>query len=166
MKTKISKEILVAVVVTAVVVGVLSFCAGYIVARGPKDTVMPPRFAADGFIGQGMTGDRAGVPGTRRAGANMAAGEVASLDETSLTLKLTGGGTRIVLFGKDAVVSSCEAGTLADLKEGTQVSVTGEANPDGSLTARFIQAGENMFVRAGQPAPRPDGAPAPTVPQQ
>lgn len=90
-----------------------------------------------GKFGGGMNGNRA-------KGANVLTGEVLSMDDKSVTLKLVAGGSKIVLLSdKTQVVKSVE-GSKADLKQGLNLMVTGIANTDGSVTA------ENVQIRPGQ----------------
>jgi hypothetical protein len=79
--------------------------------------------------------------GSARAGANggITFGEIISKDETSVTIKMQNGSTKIVLVGGSAQVMKSTTGSLDDLAVGTQVTVTGAANSDGSVTAQSVQ---------------------------
>ncbi len=66
-------------------------------------------------------------------------GEVVSKDETSLTLKLLDGGSKIVFLSASTTVNKMTAGSLEDVTSGTSVTVMGTPNQDGSLTASQIQ---------------------------
>ncbi|MFA5000704.1 MAG: hypothetical protein WC531_00545 [Candidatus Paceibacterota bacterium] len=72
-------------------------------------------------------------------GGAMVVGQVLSQDATSLTLKLSNGGSRIVLVSTSTDVQKMVKGNLSDLVAGTSVSVNGPTNADGSLTAQSIQ---------------------------
>lgn len=76
----------------------------------------------------------------RRGGNGLTASEIISRDDTSMTIKLQDGGSRIVLLSPSTSVSTMSAASSSDLVIGTQVIVTGEGNPDGSMTAQTIQA--------------------------
>ena len=80
---------------------------------------------------------RAGRRGRARAGdAPIAVGTVASVDADRLTLTNFAGKTVTVTVPPNATVTTTSG--LAGLKPGAPVSVTGAANPDGSVTATSI----------------------------
>lgn len=97
------------------------------------------------FSGQlGMMGDRTqfGAPsgsmrGTR--GAGVVAGEIISKDATSITVKTPDGSSKIVLVSGSTQVAKSTVGTQTDLVAGTNVTVVGTANTDGSVTAQSVQ---------------------------
>jgi hypothetical protein len=75
-------------------------------------------------------------------------GEVLSKDATGITIKLRNGGSQIVLIGGSAQVLKSVTGTLNDVAVGSNVTVIGTANSDGSFTANSIQ------LRNGTTTPR------------
>ena len=66
-------------------------------------------------------------------------GEIISVDEQSLTIKLPDGGSRIIFFSDSASIGKTTQGERSDLLIGTLISVNGSANSDGSMTAEDIQ---------------------------
>jgi hypothetical protein len=74
-----------------------------------------------------------------RAGGGFTVGEILSKDETSLTLKLRDGGSKIVLFSPTTKIEKTVEGTPADVMLGKQVMISGSTNPDGSVSATSIQ---------------------------
>jgi hypothetical protein len=86
-----------------------------------------------------------GAGGTFQAGGrNVQAGgftngEILSVDEQGLTLKLMDGGSKIVFLSASTTISAMTSGTRDDLKTGTNVMITGTPNQDGSLTASMVQ---------------------------
>ncbi|MFZ2593421.1 MAG: hypothetical protein WAX38_01455 [Minisyncoccia bacterium] len=96
--------------------------------------------------GQGAGGQARGMGGAARGGmrggqgGGMVAGEVLSIDDTSLTVKLRDGSSKIVFYGKDSTtVQKSVSGALADVTAGINVMVMGKANADGSVTAESVQ---------------------------
>ena len=76
---------------------------------------------------------------TRLGGVNFINGEVISKDENSFTLKLQNGGSRIIFFSDATEIIRSSLGSFGDLNEGSQISINGTENSDGSLTAQSIQ---------------------------
>ena len=74
-----------------------------------------------------------------RTGLWPVAGEIIKQDETSITVKLIDGSSKIVLLSADATINKAEQGSQTDLVVGTSVAVFGSENADGSVTAQNIQ---------------------------
>ena len=72
-------------------------------------------------------------------GANGASGEIISKDNTSITIKLTTGGSKIVFFSSSTRISKLTDGSINDLIVGTQIMANGSPNKDGSVTAQTVQ---------------------------
>ncbi len=72
-------------------------------------------------------------------GGGFAGGEVAAKDSTSLTIKTNDGSSKIVFLASSTKVMKSVDGSLNDLTVGSQVTIAGSANPDGSITAQSIQ---------------------------
>lgn len=88
--------------------------------------------------GQGRMG---GAPNAMRGKgtARPVYGEVIKADEKSITVKSRDGSSKIVLLSQTGQIYKAVAGTASDIIIGTQVSVFGTPNPDGSVTAENIQ---------------------------
>ena len=80
-----------------------------------------------------------GNKGARQFGSNSLIGEVISKNDTSLTLKLRDGGSRIVFVTKDTPVSKNVSASSSDISQNDSISVSGTPNSDGSVNAQFIQ---------------------------
>lgn len=72
-------------------------------------------------------------------GAGFAAGEIITKDDKSITLRLPNNSSRVVLYATSTKVQKSVGGALDDLAAGQQITINGEANADGSLTAQAIQ---------------------------
>jgi hypothetical protein len=124
-------------VIGAVVVVVLmggSFWGGMAYAK--SKTPARGQFANMQF-GAGAAGARGGF--ARGAGMGGSAGQVVSVSDSSMTIKLASGSTQIVLLGTSTQVTKSAMGTIADLTAGTNVIITGSSNSDGSITAQSVQ---------------------------
>ncbi len=75
----------------------------------------------------------------QRMGAGTVRGEIISRDETSITVKLPDGSSKIVLISESAKINKAIEATVDDLETGEQVMVIGQVNSDGSITAQNIQ---------------------------
>src|SRR3989339_1789588 len=96
--------------------------------------------------GQGMQAfGQNGVDGTTRGIRNgvgmggFVVGEIICKDDKSITVKLQDGGSKIIFLGANTTIAKTAVGATADLTVGTQVSVTGTTNTDGSVTAQSVQ---------------------------
>lgn len=129
-----NKQMIIGGLVALVIVGGGAFYGG--MAYGKSQTPARGQFGNGQFMGNGL------LPGGgMRGGMNggFTAGEIISKDETSITIKMQDGSTKIVLVGSNAQVMKSATGSVDDLTVGTQVTVTGSANSDGSVTAQSVQ---------------------------
>lgn len=65
-------------------------------------------------------------------------GEITSNDNKSITVKMTDGSSKIVLLGDSVQITQAQSAQIYDLKVGLKVSVFGQNNQDGSITAQNI----------------------------
>lgn len=80
---------------------------------------------------------RGALPGSE--GSLTLTGEIISQSDDSLTIKLSDGSTKIVVFNDHTLTTKTVRAALNELNEGGQVFVSGNENPDGSYTAQTIQ---------------------------
>lgn len=88
---------------------------------------------------------RGGVAGSatgtaRRIGnGGMINGEILSKDDSSITVKESAGGSKIVFLSPSTTISKMTDGTTDDLLVGETIIVNGATNADGSVAAQSIQ---------------------------
>ncbi len=137
-----NKKIVFIVVGIIVLIGV--FYAG--MTYGGNNVKAAINSRTNPFSGQG--GANGGMMRGNRNGGGFTAGEIISKDANSITVKIlnndptattTGSGSKIIFIDPSTTVSKMASGSLTDLTTGTQVSVTGTPNPDGSVTAKSVQ---------------------------
>jgi hypothetical protein len=160
LEKNMSKKIVWIVVVIVLLIG--AFYGGMIYGKGQTSTSVAGGSSA--YSGaRGMRG--AGGFGGGAAAGGSAFGQIISKDATSITVQLatpTAGstsqsGSKIILLDQGTKISKQSNGTLSDLAVGTNVSVAGTANTDGSISAQSIQ-----IRPAGTGAPQR----APMIPAQ
>ncbi len=127
-------------VVAVVIVGAAAFFGGMKYQQSKQFAGF--RMGAAGMMGQ--QGNRQFVAGQngRTGTANSmrpVVGEILSMDDKSITVKLQDGSSKIVLLPDTATYSKTDTGSKADLKVGGKVGVFGTTNSDGSVTAQTVQ---------------------------
>ncbi|MFA5935673.1 MAG: hypothetical protein WC787_02375 [Patescibacteria group bacterium] len=131
------KKLIAPLIVCALVVGGGAFYGGTVYA---KKTMPTGNAAFANFQGGARPTGAAGQNGQFRMQLGGAtAGEVVSKDDTSLTVKLRDGGSKIVFFSASTTVAKMETASMTDIAQGSNVTVMGSANQDGSVTANAIQ---------------------------
>ena len=139
-----------------VVVGMVSFFGGMqyqkgqIVNTGYQNGNFQ-MMGGNGIQGQRQTttGGRTGMMGNR---ANRpVSGEIISADDTSITVKLNDGSSKIVMISNTTQINKASVATKVDLKTGEKVSVFGQTNTDGSVSAQSIQLNPIMMQISGRP---------------
>ena len=158
-----NKNAIISLVVVAIVFGGGGFYGGMKYGQG-KGTFsaqniqnMTPEqrqqmFASRGGNTASSSGNRmfvANGTGGGTGGGGMTSGEIISKDDKSVTVKLTGGGSKIVLLSGSTSINKAAQGTPEDLTIGQQIIAIGSANSDGSVTANTIQ------IRPNTPPPAP-----------
>ncbi|MDD4938497.1 MAG: hypothetical protein PHX34_05855 [Candidatus Shapirobacteria bacterium] len=100
----------------------------------------------DSGLGQGMGRGVANNTNTDTAknrgqtpGFRQTIGEIISLDDTSITIKMADSSSKIVLISDSTSVNQSVTASKADLKVGLQVAVMGDQNTDGSVTGQNIE---------------------------
>ncbi len=110
--------------------------------------------------GANRTGQFSGMNrNNRTAGGGFVSGQIISKDANSITVQIMNGdptatntstGSKIIFLDTSTAISKMATGSLNDLATGTEVSVTGTTNADGSITAKSIQI--RPQIKPGMPA--------------
>ena len=132
---------IIAGVVAVVIVAGTSFYGG--MAYKGKSTPSRGQFANGQFIGN-QNGTR--NIGARGGGSGFTVGEILSKDAGSITIKMQDGGTKIALIASSTQIMKASAGEVGDLSIGTNVTVNGTVNSDGSVTAQNVQIRPAGFI--------------------
>ncbi len=142
-------------VVLVLAVGASAFFGGmkYQQSKAPSFT---------SFNGQGGARMQGGQGRGTQGGGNRAnggfrpiLGEIVSSDDKSITVKLQDGSSKIVILSTSTNINKASTAAKTDLTTGQTVSVFGQANQDGSVTAQNIQL--NPIIRNNpsvSPAPQ------------
>ena len=154
-----SKKTKTGLIIGFVVVALVFFYAGYKYASS-QNAVSSVAQNANGFA---RTGGANGARGAR-VGGGFVSGQIVSKDANSITVQLRtlggqnnpnggaeqiqGQGSKIVFYTGTTSIMKTTDGTSDDLAVGKEVSITGTANPDGSVNAQSIQ------IRPTMPAPQ------------
>lgn len=145
-KQKISQFVAV-IILTAAIFGAGGFYGGmkYQQSQTPARGNFVTRFGQSGApTGQGNRT----FAGRLGGGATM--GKVVSMDDQSFTLEMPDGGSKIVLYTDKTTLGKMTTVSMNELTEGENVTVLGEANQDGSVTASSVQIRpEGQFVPQG-----------------
>lgn len=79
--------------------------------------------------------------GFMRNGGQPISGEIASVDNNTITIKTNDGSNKIVIYSGSTVINKTSTGLVSDLKSGEKVLIFGTTNSDGSVTAVNISLG-------------------------
>lgn len=74
-------------------------------------------------------------------------GVIIKADETSITVKLPDGSSKIVLVNDKTTINKAETATKDDLKTGEAIVVFGVENANGTVTAQTVQLNPELRMR-------------------
>lgn len=114
-------------IIIVIIVAVVAFYGGIKYQQSRRSVFMRQ------MDGQFMT------RGNNRVGFRPVNGEVISMDEKSITVKMQDGSSKIILLTAKTEINKAEKAVKKDIKIGEQVAVFGSENSDGSITAQNIQ---------------------------
>ena len=137
-------NVLPVVIITLVISGTLGFFGGMKYQQG-KTTARFAGFNND----RGQFMQRNGGPSGNGANFQPVNGEIINSEDTSITVRLQDGSSKIVLLSDSTSINKAESGLKEDLKTGEKVMVIGTSNSDGSVSAQSIQLNppERIMIR-------------------
>ncbi len=128
-------NIAVIVIVALLVGGGAGFFGGMQYQKGQRGSF--GQFANGQFGPRGGSG--ANGAGGRFRNGNGVVGDILSVDNNSITVKLPDGSSKIVLMTSATSINKAAQGSVSDLAVGTRVAAFGTPNSDGSVTATNVQ---------------------------
>lgn len=125
--------------IIACVLGIALFYGGFL--YGKSSTIQVDQ------RGQGFGSGSVGAMRTSRSGSNSGgmgmggfiSGEVISKDDQGVTVKLRDGGSKIVFISPSTKIVKDTVSSLNDVVVGSQVSINGSSDTNGSITAQSVQ---------------------------
>jgi len=115
-----------------------------------------------GVAGRGNFAGRFGGQAGQNAAFRPVRGQVLSMSNTTLTVKMTDGSTKIVVLSSSTAFMQSTKAAVSDVKIGDTVNVVGTSNSDGSVTAQDVQI--NPPAQGGFARPGGQGQQAPAGP--
>jgi len=144
------KKNLIITIIVVIVVGAAAFYGGNLYGQNAAKTAATAAAASFRGAGAAFRGTTAG---------RGAMGQILTVDSQSITVSVTGGGSKLILYSPDTKISKTVNGATSDLAVGTNIVATGTTNSDGSVTATDIQIrpagapGANGNTNAPVPTP-------------
>ena len=74
----------------------------------------------------------------QRSFAKETIGEITSVDASSITVKTPDGGSKIIMISDSTTINQATKVDKNNLKVGSQISVSGDQNTDGTVTGKII----------------------------
>ncbi|OGG03552.1 hypothetical protein A2W14_03135 [Candidatus Gottesmanbacteria bacterium RBG_16_37_8] len=137
------------VVIISIVIGALGFFSGMNYSQRSRTNFR------QNLSGQFQGGNGNGqFTGRRQFNGRPVTGEIVSLDDKSITVKMPDGQSKIVILSDNTEINQASAASKTDLKEGSKVAVFATDNTDGSVTAQNIQLNPQLGRFQG-PTPTP-----------
>ncbi len=139
-----SKNNLLVIIIVAIVALAIGIFGGM-----QYQKMQTPSFAGLNGAGANGPGGMMRFGGRGFGGANTTnrpvIGQIVSLDNNSLTVKMTDGSTKIVVLSSSTMINKTATASKSDLTTGTNVAVFGTSNSDGSVTAQNVSINPQMM---------------------
>ena len=136
------------ILIIAIVLIVVALGGGFFAGMQYQKTQRGTFAAA---FGNGNSTGARGFGGGNFQGSRPITGQIVSVSDNTMTVKLSDGSTKIVILSTSTSINKADKGSISDLKVGDTVATFGSANSDGSITAQNVQL--NPMIRMGG-APR------------
>jgi len=138
-------------IIIAIIAGIIFGAGGFFAGMKYQQSKVPARFA-------NFQGTRNGNSSGNGNNFRPISGQIISVDDKSITVKMSDGSSKIVLISDKTQINQATSATKDDLKTGVNVAVVGQQNSDGSVTAQNIQLNPQEF-RGGNAQPSPSPTP-------
>ncbi len=129
------------IVATVVIVAGISFYGGMKYGEQSVSNSVQKNSAATGGQFRGQRGSG------MQNGNGFASGQVLNKDAQSITVQMRDGSSKIIFYSSSTSVMKPISGSLNDISSGTEVTISGTQNSDGSITAQSIQVRQNTSTQ-------------------
>ncbi|MDD4382977.1 MAG: DUF5666 domain-containing protein [Candidatus Shapirobacteria bacterium] len=129
----------VSTIIISLVTLVIGFAGGYIYQKNKT-----PSFARNGqsqMAGgnpSNRSGNGTGGMPSQRISSKETVGEITTVDNSSITVKTPDGGSKIIMISDSTTINQATKVDKTNLKDGSQVSISGDQNTDGTVTGKII----------------------------
>jgi hypothetical protein len=140
----------VSTIIISLITLAIGFAGGFIYQKSKT-----PAFARNGQFqtAGGNSSNRSGARGTNGTGipnqrimSKEIVGEITSVDSSSLTIKTPDGGSKIIMISDSTTVNQATKVDKNSLKVGSQISISGDQNTDGTVTGKIININSAITV--------------------
>jgi hypothetical protein len=142
------KQLTLKMYIGALIIAIVFFLIGLKVGGYENKKTDQSSFGGRFGNGAGMMG------GTMRGGmrgGGFTSGTIVSSDDKSVTISIPNGGSKTIYISDTTTVAKSTAGKKSDLTTGSTITVTGQANQDGSIAAQSIQIRPDIQTPATPP---------------
>jgi hypothetical protein len=139
------KKGLLKIIILVVIVGLLGFYGGMQYQKSQRGN-----FPSNGFRSSSGNNQRMGAVAQRNTvGLSPVGGEIASIDNNTITVKTQDGSSKIIIYSTSTKINKTTEGSKSDLKVGETIMAIGSES-SGTITAQTISIG-NKTIQGGMP---------------